>query len=420
MGTPSKSHPSRSVGRGGESQKALVSSPVLAALGRAGTRHVYADTGDRDELAEVLAVGEGGLLREVDGNTVNQPLVQKVLPRILEEGDPSEWVQRIGESGPDLAPYLYGVVCARIGNELRHAFARGRHYEVSLQLHMRLGARYDESLCVGRALRRLVPDALVKVPFRPDAPQCLFVARDLERAGFPVNLTSTFSARQVAVAALFCEASRTNVFMGRIDQGLEAELLGEHVDLEAQRTLADLRRCDGVATQLIVASMHDWRTFVRAAGCDVFTAPCDVLRDWLEQDEVAPEEVTSRLETSYRDVFRVSQRVRERLGDSAIARLWEVEPALLEFLRELRDDEELAHATGGDRLFERFDEAGFGDLFHAPSDAQRAELGRGKLPELDGELVDRVPLDTHYSLLANADFERHQEAIDAAIADRVG
>ncbi len=47
----------------------------------------------------------------------------------------------------------------------------------------------------------MVPSALVKVPFAPHAPAMLLVARDLERDGIPVNLTSTFSARQAVAAA---------------------------------------------------------------------------------------------------------------------------------------------------------------------------------------------------------------------------
>jgi transaldolase len=115
------------------------------------------------------------------------------------------------------------------------------------------------------------------------------VARDLEREGIPVNFTSTFSARQVVAAALPCDVSRTNIFLGRLDQGLEACLLGAQVSLEAQRALRRLRHTLGVKTLLIVASIRNWDTFVQTAGCDVYTAPVNVLRDWMKQDQIAPE-----------------------------------------------------------------------------------------------------------------------------------
>ena len=51
--------------------------------------------------------------------------------------------------------------------------------------------------------------------------------------------------------------------------------------------------------------------------------------------------------------------------------------------------------------------------------ADRRQMAQGKLPRLDGALVERVPLDTHYSLLANADFARAQGEIDEAIAKRL-
>lgn len=405
-------------------QPSRAETPLFQALVRAGTRHIYADTADVQELSRTIGTDDGSIRAEVDGNTANQPLVHKVVDHVLEQGEPQQWLDALHEAGGDrsfeeLAPWLYAVVCGHVGGEIVAAFAAGRAWEVSLQLHMALGHQPDTARAVGRAVRRMVPQAFVKVPFRPDAPSAFLVARDLEREGIPVNFTSTFSARQAVAAALVSDVTRTNIFMGRLNQGLGADLLGEHVDLKAQRALTELRRDDGVKTQLIVASVHDWRTLVRVAGCDVFTAPCDVLSGFLDQDEVSPDQITSQLETSYADRLGIDADASKSLGDERIARLWRVEPELVEFLRELRQDNAFLDGADGDRLFRRFDEAGFGDLFHDPDAAERREMDRGKLPELDGELVKHVPLDTHYSLLANADFERHQAEIDEAMERHV-
>jgi hypothetical protein len=62
---------------------AVVSSPVLAALKAAGTEHVYADTADTDELGPVVAGPGDTIVAEVDGNTVNQPLVRRVVDRYV-------------------------------------------------------------------------------------------------------------------------------------------------------------------------------------------------------------------------------------------------------------------------------------------------------------------------------------------------
>jgi hypothetical protein len=83
----------------------------------------------------------------------------------------------------------------------------------------------------------------------------------LEDEGIPVNFNSIFSGRQVVADPLLVKVMRTNIFMGRLNQGLKADLLGAHVSLEAQRILLRLRQDPGIYTQLIVASLRDWRSF---------------------------------------------------------------------------------------------------------------------------------------------------------------
>ena len=57
----------------------FASSTILAALRRTGTAHLYADTADSEELRRAVTVAGGGIVAEVDGNTVNQPLARQVL-----------------------------------------------------------------------------------------------------------------------------------------------------------------------------------------------------------------------------------------------------------------------------------------------------------------------------------------------------
>jgi len=397
-----------------------VASPYLAALGEAGTAHVYADTADVDELLGLITVS-GGVLAEIDGNTANQPLVRKVVSRYLDERFVrcAEELRATPAAGPWI-PLLYAVVCGRIGNDVVTEAGSGLGWEASLQLHMGLARDAAAAERVGRYLRRMVPDAIVKVPFTPHAPECFLVARNLERDGIPVNFTSTFSARQTAAAALLADVTRTNVFMGRLDQGLEAELLGAHVDLEAQRLLRQLRARDGVKTRLNVASLRDWHSIVATAGCDVYTAPCAVLDALFEQTEVAPEAIVSRLETSYEDRLGISERVQRDVGAERIARLHRVEPEFVEFLRTFGASAEWRAMRDPDALYRRFDEAGWGDVFHAPSAEEWRQLRRRKLPDPQAPVTRRVALDTLYSLLADGDFENHQDAIDEAMRHRLG
>jgi len=403
----------------------LESAPMLAALCRAGASHVYADTASRAELEEV-AIGPGGAARqEIDGNTINQPLLAKVLPAVLEDADPSKWVEALRGHAPDLSPgrllaTLYAIVCGRVGNGIVRSLSASRTWQVSLQLHMGLTGDPDGARRIGAHLRRMVPTALVKVPFTPHAPHCLLVARDLQRRGIRVNLTSTFSARQALVAGLLAGVERTNVFMGRLNQGLDATLLGEHVCLEAQRALRAARERTNIPTQLIVASVRDWRNLVDTAGCDVATAPCDALQGLLEQEVVGPDEVESRLETSYEDRLEIGDAAQRKLGRDGVARLWRIEPELVEFLDAYRETEEFRTLQDGDALAQRFETAGFGDLFAAPDDVTWKEIRKGKLPDLDSDLPGRFALDTLYTFLAHGDFERHQEEMDAEIARRAG
>src|SRR4030095_10950482 len=102
-------------------------------------------------------------------------------------------------------------------------------------------------------------------------------------------------------------------------------------------------------------------------------------------------------------------------GREGAPRPHRVEPELVAFLEGLRGNGELRAIRDGDTLRRRFDDAGFGDLFHDPDEVERKEMARGKLPQLDGTFAGRVPLDTHLSLLANADFERNQRDIDTLI-----
>jgi transaldolase len=410
---------------GPDASPPLTSAPLLAAVCRAGTRHIFGDTADTTELGALLTTPSDAILREIDGNTANQPLVHKVLRRYLKGDAPAAWARRLRDLQPDLSrdernAVIYAIVCGRIGTDATHAFGAGRAWQVSLQLHMTLGRDAEAAKRVGRCLQRMVPSGIVKIPFTPHYPQCFLIARDLEREGIPVNFTSTFSARQTVAAALLADVTLTNIFMGRINQGMKAALLGEHVDLEAQRALRRLRDDVGVKTLLIVASVREWQTFVRVAGCDAFTAPLDAIRAFLTQTEIAPEAVRSQLDTSYADRLGIANDVLQALGAPRIARLYDVESDLVRFLTEYRATAEYQALRDGEALYKRCDQAGFGDLFYAPTAAEWQELRQNKLPQIGSALSTRLPLDTLYTLLADADFEKFQEEMDALIDERVG
>jgi transaldolase len=201
-------------------------------------------------------------------------------------------------------------------------------------------------------------------------------------------------------------------------QSPHAALLGEHVDLEAQRALRRLRREAGVKTQLIVASVREWQTLLRVAGCDVFTAPCSVLAEFLSQTDMPAEALTSQLETSYEDHLGIAEDAIDAVGLRQIARLWRVEPDFVEFLDDYRASAEYRELKNGDGLRRRFESAGFGDFFYSPDAREWQTIKKSKLPDVAGPLARRLAVDTHMSLLADGDFVNQQEAIDAALLQR--
>jgi transaldolase len=166
--------------------------------------------------------------------------------------------------------------------------------------------------------------------------------------------------------------------------------------------------------------VREWQTFVRVAGCDVFTAPCEAIRGFMTQTEIPANEVRSQLETSYEDRFGIPDDLLRSVGTARIARLYNVEPELIQFMTELRKSKDYDGMRDGDQLAKRFDQAGFGDLFYAPSANEWTELRKSKLPDFASPLTARLPLDTLYTLLADADFEKFQEEMDRMIDERLG
>jgi transaldolase len=402
------------------------SNPLARAVKNCGTAHFYTDTADREELQDLLVAEENDqdifLYEEVDGNTTNQPLVVKVLDRFLSQDSADNvatWIKRLQKEKPELSVeeatvLIYSIINARLGLEVIDYYSAGRIWQISLELHTALAQDPGASKRVGRWLNQAVPHAFVKVPFTPDNPHCLLIARDLENQGIAVNFTTTFSARQVVAAALLANPHRTNVFLGRLSQGLGSELLGEQVVLETQRQVTRLRQKFGIRTLNMLASVRRWQTMVLTAGCDVYTVPYPVLKAFFTQTEIGAEQMQNCLSADYADRLAISDQVLGKVGLTRIQQLYQVEPEFIEFLIELRGSADYAYLDG-EGLFKRFDEAGFGDFFYSPSPSEWRELRKGKLPDLDSELTRALPLDTLYSLLAVGDFINFQDRMDEMI-----
>jgi transaldolase len=403
-----------------------VSHPLARAIKVCGTAHIYTDTADQKEMHDLLVHGEDAdniyLYEEVDGNTTNQPLIIKVLDQFIGGGEADNvvgWIKVLQNQKPDLTiqeatVLIYSIINGRLGLDVLDNYSAGRMWQISLELHTALAPDPVGSKRIGRCLSQAVPNSFVKVAFTPDHPHSLLIARDLENQGIAVNFTATFSARQVIAAAILANPHRTNVFLGRLGQGLESELLGEQVVLETQRHLQRLRKQLNLRTLNMLASVRRWQTLVLTAGCDVYTVPYPVLKAFFLQTDVEPGQIQNCLEADYSDRLAISDNVLEKVGLEKIRRLYKVEPEFIEFLTELREAADFPRLDGKG-LFKRFDDAGFGDFFYSPSPSEWRELRKGKLPDLDSPLTQALPLDTLYSLLAVGDFMNFQDRMDEVI-----
>jgi transaldolase len=367
-------------------QRRVISSDKLSALKSAGSSHIYADTADHAEIEDLAGHAGNTVFGEIDGNTVNQPLVHKVIARYLASNDAKHWIElldpvRERPEKEDLTVVLYTVICGRIGNDVVHRVSSGRAWEISLQLHMRLTGDVEKARQAARSLRRMVPGTIVKVPFAPHEPNCFLLARILEQEGIPVNFTSTFSACQALAAAMLANTGRTNIFLGRLNEGLHAKLLGEHVVLETQRALRQQRRKIGTKTLLIAASLREWQTFQWLAGCDIFTALCSTISGFLSQKEIGPEQIRSRLDWSYEKDLSVSEDIPMEIT-KRIPRLYRIEPEFIQLLLRLGGQGRMQQLPTGDELQGEFEHAGFSDFFYSPSQLEWNELHKGKLPNI--------------------------------------
>jgi len=408
----------------------FVSHPFARAVKECGTAHIYTDTADQEEMRDLLVQKEESdfiyMYGEVDGNTTNQPLVVKVLDRFL-AGDESDnavaWIKTLQKERPDLSieeaiVVIYSIINGRLGREVLAGYAGDRTWQISLELHTALASDMSASKRMGWCLNRAVPNSFVKVAFTPDHPHAFLIARDLENQGIPVNFTATFSARQIVAAALLANPHRTNVFLGRLSQGLESELLGEQVLLQTQRYVRRLREEFAVQTLNMGASVRKWQTLVLTAGCDVYTVPYPVLKEFFTQTLIEQPEISNCLETDYSDKLGITENVIKKVGLEKIKQLYRVEPEFIRFLAELRGSAEYA-TIDEDGLLKRFDEAGFGDFFYSPTASEWRELRKGKLPDLDSPLTKALPLDTLYTLLAIGDFTNFQDRMDEKIREPI-
>jgi transaldolase len=387
----------------------------LVELRKAGTVGVYADCADANQISRTIGTEQCHIPPEIAGNTTNQHFISAVFRNDPELRMKRKWlseVEPLTRSGIKTSSAVYTVLCKQIGLQIAQTIVR-RPWEINLPLRLDAYSDRVQAIRLCQYLTEKIPNVIIKISFAPHEPGFLVLARDLERQGVRVNITGMFSVRQAVAAAMLVDASRTSIFMGRINRGVGATFLGEHVILSAQQSLRHLRLQRLTKSHLIVSSVSEARSIAEIAGCDYITAPCETIRAFVEQCELRIVDSANQLEADYESRLGLNDKAINELGHERIARLYQLETEFFEFITELQSRFHHEGLDDPDRLFALFDKGGFGDLFYSPKTNEWRHLSSSRLPDLSSEITKRIPLDTLFSLLAFSHFKIAEENIDA-------
>ena len=182
----------------------------------------FLDTADTELIRKHFATGL------IDGITTNPTLIMK------SGRDPEEVYQEIKDIGvPDISMEVVGS------------------YTDMLDEGLRLSQKFGE-VCT------------VKVPCTPDG---LLACKKLSDLGIKVNVTLIFSAAQLILAAK-AGATYVSPFVGRCDDNSVA-------GVEVVRSIAGVYQSQGVATQILSASIRDVYKVTRSFynGASIVTMP---------------------------------------------------------------------------------------------------------------------------------------------------
>lgn len=372
------------------------SDPALSKLRELGTE-LWLDTGNLEEAA---ALWHAEFTALTTNNTLANQVVQSgVLDDVARKAVGEIRAARPGISEADLVMELGFVVNCHLALRLVKAFGA----RVSVELHPDVAHNVERTVEYAHRYHAVCPERFtIKIPLTPEG-YCA-VAR-VSRDGVPVNYTLGFSARQNYLAAALSHPTFVNVFLGRLnavvaDNGLgDGKNVGEKATLATQTTLLDLRVAERTTTRLICASMRAASQVCDLAGCDVFTMPPKVARDFL-----AARPDPARL------TCRVGQRLEVADATGILADLWDVGEPVKAMTEELvhrggcsltGDDVREADADHSARLFCRFT--------HEELDELRAQ---GKIPKLARWTDTGVALDDLMTQAALQSFAVDQAALD--------
>ena len=366
---------------------------------------LWLDTGD-------LEKAQATWKSELSALTTNNTLANQVVQSGVMDATIRDTVEKIRAvapdlNGEDLVTEIGFVINCKIALRLVQAFK----VKVSVELHPAMSRDMEKTLTYARRYYKVCPEYfIVKIPLTPEG---FMAVRQLRKEGIPINYTLGFSVRQNYLAARLSNPSYVNVFLGRLNQVVidnslgNGDMVGEKVTLATQGALCDLRTDHpDVTTKLIGASIRNGAQVGFLAGLDVLTIPPPAMQYFMDTSDAG------KLRSHVSDTIEPGIDATPS-GASRFSVLWELSDAFKAFVELLVKDAKVDQMTGeGLETFCR--EKGI-DLFHPFSQEDLSKITEhGKIPRL-GEWPDSVALDDLMTHSALQSFAKDQQALDERI-----
>ena len=389
----------------GNDQPVFQSDPTMARFKETGTE-LWIDTGDLEKAQSIwksefsALTTNNTLANQVVQTGVMDEVIHQTISRLNEVASGLTKEERVTEVG--------FVINCHIALRLVRAFKT----KVSIELHPSMSRNIGRTLDYARRYYRVCPEYfIVKIPLTPEG---YLSVRTLRKEGMPINFTLGFSARQNYLAARLSNPEFVNVFLGRLNQVVsensvgEGDLVGEKVALATQEALLRVRKqYPEVGTRLIGASIRSGEQVAFLAGLDVMTIPPSAMEEFLKMKHPVGT-MSSNIGKDINPEIDFSH-----LHGPRFHKLWEVPDAFVQFVNDLLASTNLDSMNGGE--MESFCRERNVDLFYPFSPAQLKKiLDLGKIPRL-GEWSQEVALDDLMTQSALQSFSKDQASLDDRI-----
>lgn len=375
---------------------------------------LWLDTGDIEAVDTLWSA-------ELTSLTTNNSLLNKEVQKGTYDELVTEVARKLHKLGLDdpdmLVREIAFVLNAYHGLRLVERFDA----HVSVELHTDLAHDIGATVAYGKRYAEICPERfIVKVPLTPSG---LVAAGRLSRAGVPVNFTLGFGARQNVLIALIARPQFCNVFLGRDNQVVKENdlgdglFVGERAVSASQQIVAELRQTHGLDTRQIAASLRNGQQIHDLAGVDVLTMPPQAAQEFLDLAVVPAD-----LERGIDGPFEPTWAEEMFPTNYAIDTLWDIPEGLVGAAADL-GERELEHLEGSDiqmALLER----GYGDILPrwTAQDVQQADAD-GKIPDLGywGPRLKagEIGLDAVMTLSGLRAFAADQKAMDDRIRENL-